>query len=125
MNYQDSIPIIGELQTIALNRGTTLELSATRKNGQGTIIEEAEEVYFVVKKRWSDKEGLIVKSLKDMEFRDGKYTFILYPEDTENLPYGQYVWDFTIVDDNNEYRVKPAHGYLIVGNSAGWISNEV
>ena len=125
MNYQDSIPIIGELQTIALNRGTTLELSATRRNEQGTIIDEAEEVYFVVKKRWSDKEGLIVKSLKDMKFNNGKYTFTLFPEDTENLPYGQYVWDFTVVDDNNEYRVKPAHGYLIVGNSAGWISNEV
>ena len=125
MNYQDSIPIIGELQTIALNRGTTLELSATRRNGQGVIIEEADEVYFVVKKRWSDKEGLIIKSRKDMTFNNGKYFFTLFPEDTENLPYGQYVWDFTVVDDNNEYRAKPAHGYLIVGNSAGWISNEV
>ena len=125
MNYQDAIPIIGELQTISLNRGTTLELSAVRKSGSATILEEAENVYFVVKKRWSDKEGLIIKDINDMKFENGKYSFTIKPEDTENLPYGQYVWDFTVIDDENAYRIKPAHGYLVVGNSAGWISNEV
>lgn len=125
MEYQGSIPIIGELQTISLNRGTTLELSAVRKSGSATILEEAENVYFVVKKRWTDKEGLIIKDINDMKFVNGKYTFTIKPEDTENLPYGQYVWDFTVIDDENAYRIKPAHGYFIVGNSAGWISNEV
>ena len=44
-------------------------------------------------------------------------------EDTETLPYGRYVWDLTFTD-GDDYRAKPAHGYLIVGNSAGWVENE-
>lgn len=119
-------PIVGDLQTIAINRGTTLRLKAQRKFIDDTpILSEAQEIYFIVKKRWTDKTALITKDKSDMVFdEEGYYHFTITPQDTENLAYGKYVWDFTPVEDNNAYRAKPAHGYFIVGNSAGWIINE-
>lgn len=116
-------PIVGNLQTIKLNRGTTLNLSATRKDKNGNIITaEAPEALFVVKNDWTDEQALITKTQDDMTFSNGTYSFGLAVADTESLPYGQYVWDLTFTDDN--YRAKPAHGYLVIGNSAGWVANQ-
>lgn len=128
MNCVDNnnTPIVGNLQTLSLNRGTTFKLRGRRIDANGNpILTTPEELYFIVKKRWTDKTALITKTLEDMEFdEEGYYHFTILPEETENLDYGKYVWDFTPVDDNNIYRQKPAHGYLIVGNSSGWIVNE-
>lgn len=128
MNCVDNnnTPIVGKLQTLSLNRGTSFKLRGRRIDADGNpILTTPEELYFVVKKRWTDKTALITKTLEDMEFdEDGYYHFTILPEETENLDYGKYVWDFTPVDDNNIYRQKPAHGYLIIGNSSGWIVNE-
>lgn len=128
MNCVDNnnTPIVGKLQTLSLNRGTTFKLRGRRIDANGEpILTTPEEIYFIVKKRWTDKAALITKTLQDMEFdEDGYYHFTILPEETENLDYGKYVWDFTPVDDNNIYRQKPAHGYLVIGNSSGWIVNE-
>lgn len=128
MNCVDNnnTPIVGNLQTLSLNRGTTFKLRGRRIDAEGNpILTTPEELYFIVKKRWTDKTALITKTLEDMEFdEEGYYHFTILPEETENLDYGKYVWDFTPVDDNNIYRQKPAHGYLVVGNSSGWIVNE-
>lgn len=128
MNCVDNnnTPIVGNLQTLSLNRGTSFKLRGRRIDANGDpILTTPEEIYFIVKKRWTDKTALITKTLEDMEFdEEGYYHFTILPEETENLDYGKYVWDFTPVDDNNIYRQKPAHGYLIVGNSSGWIVNE-
>lgn len=122
----NNTPIVGNLQTIGINRGTSLRLRARRIDYKGDIItEKAEEIYFIVKKRWTDKTALITKDLSDMYFDENSYYhFTITPQDTENLPYGQYVWDFTAIEDNDAYRQKPARGIFIVGNSAGWIINE-
>ena len=122
----NNTPIVGNLQTLSLNRGTTFRLKAQRKDAEGQpILSIPQELYFIVKKSWTDKTALITKDLNDMVFdEEGYYHFTITPEETENLPYGKYVWDFTPVDNNNFYRQKPAHGYLIIGNSSGWIVNE-
>lgn len=119
-------PIVGELQTLSLNRGTTVKYKFQRLDYNGDpILARAEELYFVVKKRWTDSDVAITKDLSDMTFdEEGFYHFTITPEDTENMAYGRYVWDVTPVEDNNAYRAKPARGYLVVGNSAGWIINE-
>lgn len=117
-------PIVGNLQTIKLNRGTTLNLSATRLDEDGAVIStKATTALFCVKNDWSDEQALITKTLDDMTFENGAYKFGLTVEDTELLPYGRYVWDLTFTD-GEDYRAKPAHGYLIIGNSAGWVANE-
>lgn len=119
-------PIVGKLQTLGINRGTTFRLKGRRKDWEGNPITSApQEMYFIVKKRWTDKKALITKDLSDMVFdSSGYFHFTIYPEETEKLPYGRYVWDLTPVDSSNTYREKPAHGYFVIGNSSGWIINE-
>lgn len=127
MNCTQNVPIVGGLQTLKLNRGVTKKYRARRIDYSGNpILTEASAVYFIVKKRWTDTEPLIKKTLDDMTFdEDGYYHFEIAPEETETLPYGQYVWDWTSETGNGEsYRAKPAHGYLVIGNSAGWLVNE-
>ena len=117
-------PILATLQTIKINRATSQRFTAKRVAEDGTpITTKATTALFVVKPDWTDAEASITKTLDDMEFADGTYSFSLKPEDTETLPYGRYVWDLTFTD-GDDYRAKPAHGYLIVGNSAGWVENE-
>jgi len=126
MNCCQNVPIVGNLQSLSLNRGTTLKLKGQRLDEDGEpIMQPAQKAYFVVKKKWTDKTPAINKSLEDMTFdEDGFYHITITPEDTENLDYGKYVWDFTAVENSDEYRVKPARGYLLIGNSSGWIVNE-
>ena len=126
MDCTNQTPIVGNLQTIAINRGTYLGLKAQRKNMDGTpILVEADAVYFIVKKKWTDETPIIKKTLEDMTFDEqGYYHFSINPTDTENLQYGKYVWDFTSVHNTNSYRAKPAHGIFVVGNSSGWIVNQ-
>lgn len=126
MNCANNTPIVGNLQTFGIKRGTTFALKAQRKDAEGNpILTEPEEIYFIVKKQWADKTALITKDKNDMTFdEEGYYHFTITPEDTENLDYGTYVWDLTPVDDNNAYRQKPASGKLTIGNSSGWIVNE-
>lgn len=122
----NNTPIVGDLQVIGINRGTSLGLKARRIDYNGNpILTKAEEIYFIIKKRWTDKTAIITKDLSDMTFdSEGYYHFKIDPEDTEPLAYGQYVWDFTAVEANGTYRAKPAHGYFLIGNSAGWVINE-
>ena len=126
MDCNTQTPIVGNLQTIAINRGTYLGLKAQRLNMDGTpILLKADGIFFVIKKRWTDKTALITKTLEDMTFDEqGYYHFSISPEDTEDLPYGNYVWDFTSMYNDDAYRAKPAHGIFIIGNSSGWIVNE-
>lgn len=126
MNCSNQTPIVGELQTLSINRGTSIGYKTQRKNLDGTpILQKADAVYFVVKKKWTDEVALITKTIDDMTFdEEGYYHFKILPSETENLPYGNYVWDFTTEYGENDYRAKPAHGKFIIGNSAGWIVNE-
>lgn len=127
MRACSNVPIVGELQTLSLNRGTTLLLKARRIDLDGEpILDVAEQVYFTIKNMWRDTNYRIRKSLGDgMTFdEEGWYHIRITPEDTEDLPYGNYVWDFTVLNDNGGYREKPARGFLVVGNSSGWIVNQ-
>ena len=122
----NNTPIVGNLQTLSIKRGTTLKLKAQRLDyNEQPILEEAEGIYFVVKKKWTDENYLFKKSIADMTFdEEGYYHFTINPTDTEYLPYGNYVWDFTATLDDDAYRAKPASGIFIVGNSSCWIINE-
>lgn len=125
MNCAKNTPIVGDLQTIGIKRGTTRAFNFRLVDADGQpIMVQAEKVYFVVKKSWDAEEAIIKKSLDDMTFdENGYYHFQIEAEDTETQAYGKYVWDLTAYVGSS-YRTKPASGYLIIGNSSGWIANE-
>ena len=66
--------------------------------GTGTDI-DFDEVYFTVKKTYEDRPYLFQKVLSKgtIEKLDiGDYQLKIEPSDTENLPYGRYVFDVNI-----------------------------
>ena len=86
MNCPNNTPIVGNIQLIGINRGTSIKLKAQRLDVDNEpILTKAEEIYFIVKKRWTDKTALITKDLSDMTFdSQGYYHFTIEPSDTEN-----------------------------------------
>lgn len=60
---------------------------------------EFDEMYFTVKKRYSDIQYKFQKRLSDgsIQMLDGKYYFRIEPEDTNRLSFGDYVCDIEIV----------------------------
>ena len=69
MNCPNNTPIIGNLQTIGINRGTSISLKVQRLDiNNQPILVQAEEIYFIVKKRWTDKTALVTKDASDMVF---------------------------------------------------------
>ena len=66
MNCPNTLPIVGNLQTIGINRGTSIRLKAQRLDANGNpILVKAEEIYFIVKKKWTDSAALITKDLSN------------------------------------------------------------
>ena len=60
--------------------------------------QEFESVKFSCKKKYSDKGYIFQKTLGDgiSEVKDGKYIVRIAPEDTEDLPIGDYLYDLEI-----------------------------
>ena len=87
--------------TIELTRGDTGAYKFQRiKNGE-VIPTIADNIYFSIKKNFNVKETLLQKTINDMTFdEDGTYHFLINPEDTNNLPYGDYVFDIEIVQED-------------------------
>lgn len=87
---------------ISQTRGDTKKYKFQRKNADGTIIlNMPNKLFFTVKQDYTDDKVLIQKRLPD-DFtmdEDGTWHFTVLPEDTNNLNYGEYVFDVEVITD--------------------------
>lgn len=76
--------------TITLTRGDTFgaNLEIRRPDGTLYIPSKDDKIRFALKSKISDKEPLILK-----EIPISTMMLLLYPEDTKDLPFGQYFYD--------------------------------
>lgn len=61
---------------------------------------ELDNIYFTVKKRYTDKKALIQKKLSDNTITSdgqGSYVITIDPEDTEDMEFGSYEFDIEVV----------------------------
>lgn len=81
--------------SITLTRGDTLkaQISITDKDGNPYDVKEGDVIRFAMKKTYSDPDTkvLIVK-----EIPNDTLILTLEPEDTKELPFGQYVYDIQL-----------------------------
>ena len=59
-----------------------------------------DEIYFTVKKTYRDRNYLFQKRLSNggiVNVGEGKYQFTIMPEDTNNLDFGEYMFDIELV----------------------------
>lgn len=105
-------------------RGDTCPLKFQCKDGGGTpITTVADAVYFTVKTSYDVEAVTFQKTLEDMTFdEDGTYHFEIEPSDTEELPYGTYVYDIEITRGDTVKTI--SQGQLKITKEATWKANK-
>ena len=110
---------------IKLIRGDTVKLKIRRHDANGDpILVPAQKLFMTVKTQYSAKNVILQKTIDDMFFTpDGFYHITINPEDTDGLPYGEYVYDIEIVID--DYKKTVCKGTLILDTEATHAGDEV
>ena len=106
-------------------KGDTAGYNFKRKDTSGqTITTEPDALYFTVKASWNDKRPLIQKKKSDMIMdNDGTWHFTIQASDTDNLPYGNYVYDIEVIDNDAVQTIVKGKYTLTVEST--WHVNEV
>jgi len=111
---------------ITMPRGDIRPVSFTINDANGTPSDISfDEIYFTVKRSFTDKRFLFQKKLSTGEIEQtntGEYSLIIEPEDTNNLYFGEYAFDIEVVNTD----VKQTFvGELILTEEATHAANEV
>ena len=87
-------------KSIEFTRGDTCPVSfeLTDENGQPLNLTNTDEIYFTVKKDYSNPNVLFQKKLSTGDItQDGiNFSLVIMPTDTQTLPYGDYVFDICL-----------------------------
>lgn len=78
-----------------------------KKADENQIVNEFDEIYFTVKRKYSDKNFLLQKTLSNGGIEndgDGHYTIRFYPSDTSSLYFGEYDFDIELVLGDDDYK---------------------
>lgn len=115
---------------ITITRGDTTKLCFYRKDSSGDVIKATPQaIYFSVKTDTHQTATILQKTLEDMELdtETGKWTFYITPNDTNNLVYGNYVYDIEVKDiiDSVEYVKTISIGTLEITKEVTYATNEV
>lgn len=78
-----------------------------KRANENQMIDGFDEIYFTVKRKYSDKNYLFQKTLSGGGIDndgDGHYTIRFYPSDTSNLFFGEYDFDIELVLGEDNYK---------------------
>lgn len=93
---------------------------------EGNILklDDADEMYFTLKKTYKANDYIIQKKLSkgEIQYQDGCYYLILEHDDTANMKYGTYVYDIQIV--SRGFVRTPILGTITLTEEATFKSNE-
>lgn len=107
-----------------ITRGDIKKIKFQRRKEGQPILEKADKIYFTVKETHYKKEVVIQKTIDDMEFDEqGYYHLIITPEDTNELKYGEYVFDIEVIVE--EYKKTLIKGTFKIEEEVTFAENEV
>lgn len=108
-----------------MTRGDTSKWKFQRLDMNGDpITVRADYCWFSVKTNDMKKETVIQKTIEDMEFgEDYYYRFTINPEDTNNLQYGEYVYDVEVIQEG--YKQTISKGTFTLDYEVTFVNNEV
>lgn len=103
---------------ITIRKGTNKEvvISLQDDTGREYTLSENEHLIFGVKENVYADKYLISKIIKNDAFNttQGGYLLEIAPEDTENLSFGQYVYDVGLQKGNGEFHiVVPCDAFIV------------
>lgn len=112
------------MKDLSIRRGDTKGFYFRRTKDGEPIQQEAQSIYFTVKKSSKLNEVVFQKTLDDMDFDEEYfYHLIVNPEDTNGLQYGDYVYDVEVKIEN--YVKTIAIGKFTIKNEVTFVGNEV
>lgn len=81
-------------------RGDSKTFTFQRKNKNGEVIaEKPDKMYLTIKQNEYEKQALIQKTFDDgIIFENGTYYVDFLPKDTDDLSFGEYVYDIEIIN---------------------------
>ena len=88
--------------------------------------DDFDEIYFTVKKRFTDEEYVFPKRLTNGSITkdiDSIYHISIEPEDTNDITFGDYVFDIEVVTGN--VIKQTTTGSITIGYESTYASNEV
>lgn len=107
-----------------ITRGDSKGLKFQRKSNGEPIMQVADNIYFTVKVNNYVDEVVFQKTINDMDFDEyGYYHFVINPEDTNGLNYGDYVYDLEVKEE--EYTRTISQGIFSITKETTFPINEV
>jgi len=111
------------MANISVVRGDTYAFKFQRKSNGQVIMTEPDNLYFTVKRNTGVENYIFQKTLEDMTFdENGWYHFDIRPADTNNMTYGNYVFDIEVKTTN--YTKTICIGKFVVLEEVTFASNE-
>lgn len=89
-------------------RGDSKTFTFQRKNKNGeVIVEKPDKMYLTIKQNEYEKQALIQKIFDDgIRFENSTYYVDFVPEDTDDLSFGEYVYDIEIINGDVKKTIK-------------------
>ena len=108
------------MDTLSQTRGDTVTYTFQRKTASGDVIfTTPESIYFTLKENFNSSKIIVQKDKSKMKMDSmGVWRFTLEHSDTEELPYGVYVWDIQITEHGAVTTI--AKGKLKLTQEATW-----
>lgn len=108
------------MDTLSQTRGDTVSYTFQRKTASGDVIfTTPESIYFTLKENFNSSKIIVQKDKSKMRMDSmGVWRFTLEHSDTEELPYGVYVWDIQITEHGAVTTI--AKGKLKLTQEATW-----
>ena len=111
---------------IIMPRGDLRQVTFTAQgDNQRTLVSDFDEIFFTVKKTFTDRMFLFQKRLSTGGIKlteEGAYQFTIQPKDTDRLPFGSYVFDIEVIRGDD---IKQTFtGHLKLTEEATYSENE-
>ena len=106
-------------------RGDNKTFTFQRKDkNKNVIIEKPDKMYLTIKENEYQKQALIQKTFDDgIRFEDATYYVDFVPEDTDDLSFGEYVYDIEIINGNIVKTIKK--DIFVIESEVTYKENEV
>lgn len=117
----------GYFMKIKMPRGDIRNIKFSINDASNEIVSiDFDEIYFTCKKTFNDSDILFQKKLTDGSItkgEDGFYHLTIKPVDTDNLKYGNYVFDIELI--LGDFIKQTTIGELMLTNEVTHAQNEV
>ena len=106
------------MQNVSIVKGTTntFLISIEDANGNPYFLSNTEVLIFGVKTSEYAAEYILCKTITADDQVDEKYQFKLQPEDTEDMPFGTYLFDVGLQSGEEYYNIIKCSKFVLDAN---------